>query len=117
MMNAFGEANLTAESAVSLLVLAVREGNVEVDQLAGALGNVLGTTASIGASADDALAFVAAYTRFGVAPAKAVTALNTADSFDKANCKRKGNLRIIWPYSWSDKRRHCWPWWTRESSC
>jgi len=77
MMNAFGEANLGAEAAVSLLVLAVREGNLEVDTLTSSLGNVLGTTAAIGGSADDVLAFVSAYTQIGVAPAVAVTSLNT----------------------------------------
>ena len=78
MMNAFGKEALTAEEAVSLLVLGVREGNLEVDALATAIGNVLGTTQALGGSAADALAFVSAYTRFGVAPSRAVTALNTA---------------------------------------
>ena len=78
MMNAFGEENLSASKAVSLLVLGVREGNLEVDKLSTALGNVLGVGAFIGASADDVIAFVSAYTRFGVEPTRAVTALNTA---------------------------------------
>ena len=78
MMNAFGDANLTAKEAISLLVVGIREGNFEVDKLATSLGNVLGVASAIGAGADDVIAFVSAYTRFGVEPARAVTALNTA---------------------------------------
>ena len=78
MMNTFADANLSASQATSLLVLGVREGNLEVDKLSTALGNVLGVASFIRAGADDVLAFIAAYTRFGVVPTRAVTALNTA---------------------------------------
>jgi TP901 family phage tail tape measure protein len=78
MLNAFKNTGLDAAQATSLLVLAVREGNLEVEKLAPALGNVLGVASYIGAGADDVLAFISAYTRFGVEPTRAVTALNTA---------------------------------------
>jgi len=78
MLNAFKNTGLDAAQATSLLVLSVREGNMEVDKLASALGNVLGVASFIGAGADDVLAFISAYTRFGVEPTRAVTALNTA---------------------------------------
>lgn len=78
LINAFGETALDAEAAVSLLVVGVQRGSFEVEKLATAIGNVLGTATAIGASASDVLAFVSAYTRLGVEPARAVTALNTA---------------------------------------
>ena len=78
IMNAFKDSNLDAKTAVSLLVVGVKEGNFEIDKLASAIGNVLGTATALGAGAGDVLAFVSAYTRLGVEPSRAVTALNTA---------------------------------------
>ena len=75
-MNAYGQSNLSASDAVGTMVAAVREGKVEADQLAGALGKVLPVAAAAGVSFQDLTAAIAAMTRTGSSAPQAATAIN-----------------------------------------
>lgn len=74
-MQAYRKVNLTAAEATDVLVATVREGNLQAEALAGALGRVLGITAEVGVSFAELGGFIAAFTRVGVSAEEAVTAL------------------------------------------
>lgn len=71
----YGEKNLTATQAVSILVGAVREGNVPVDQFAGAMARVLPLAKDFGVTMDQVAGIVATYTRVGADANVATTGL------------------------------------------
>jgi TP901 family phage tail tape measure protein len=77
-MNAFAKQGLTAERAVDVLLLTVREGKVAADQLAGAIGKVLPIVAEVGGTFEDAGAFIATFTRVGADANVAATSLRGA---------------------------------------
>jgi TP901 family phage tail tape measure protein len=77
-MNAFAKQGLTAERATDVLTLTVREGKVEADQLAGAVGKVLPIVAEVGGTFEDAGAFIATFTRVGADANIAATSLRGA---------------------------------------
>lgn len=62
---AYEKQGLTAARATELLAAAVREGQLQTEELAGALTNVTGFAASAGVSFRDVAAFVATYSRSG----------------------------------------------------
>jgi len=74
-LQAFGSQGLTAEKAVDVMVATVREGNLEASELAGALGQVTGTAATMGVTFEEVGANVAAFTRLGVNARVATTGL------------------------------------------
>jgi TP901 family phage tail tape measure protein/lambda family phage tail tape measure protein len=74
-MNAYGHANLGAAEAVGTMVAAVRDGKGEADQIASALGRVIGVSAQMGVSFQDVAGAVAAMTTTGLTAAQSVTAI------------------------------------------
>lgn len=74
-MNAYGEANLDAETAVATLVATVREGKAAANEIAPAIGKVLPVAAELGVTFDQVGASIAAMTRIGLDANVATTAL------------------------------------------
>lgn len=74
-VTAFGEQGLTASHAADVLFATVREGGAEVDEVAGALGRVVGIAAQVGLTFEDVGAFIATFTRLGISADEAVTSL------------------------------------------
>jgi hypothetical protein len=72
---AYKDENYTAAQAVDTLVATVRFGNLEAAGLADTLGRIIGISQELGVSLEEAGAFIATFTRLGVAPEEAVTAL------------------------------------------
>ena len=76
-MNAYGEANLSAEMAVATLIRTVRMGNMEAKSLPMAFGRVLPVAAELGISFQDVGASIAMMTRSGVTARLAAFALRS----------------------------------------
>jgi TP901 family phage tail tape measure protein/lambda family phage tail tape measure protein len=74
-MNAYGHENLSAADAVGTLVEAVKMGKGEADQIASAIGRVIGVSAQMGVSFQDVTGAVAAMTTTGLTAAQSVTAV------------------------------------------
>jgi len=74
-INAFGEGNLDAGTAIGILVGTVREGKAEASAIAGVLGQVLPIAAELGVSFDQVGASIAAMTRLGLPAEESVTSL------------------------------------------
>lgn len=74
-ISAYGKENLDAATAAEVLFKTVREGGAEADEVANALGRVVGITAQVGVSFQETGAFIATFTRLGVNAEEAVTAL------------------------------------------
>lgn len=101
-MNAYGPSTLSASRSTDVLVGAVREGKMEADQLAPALGRVIPLAQTMGVSFDQVGASIASLTRVGLGPAEAATALRgtlatfakptnkTVEALDKAGLSIKG---------------------------
>lgn len=76
-MNAYGEANLSAEMAVSVLVAAVREGKAEAASLAPVLGRVIPIAAELGVEFHEVGGAMAVMTRLGLDANESATALRS----------------------------------------
>lgn len=76
-MNAYGEANLSAEQAVATLIRTVRMGNMEAKSLPMAFGRVLPVAAELEISFQDVGASIAMMTRSGVTARLAAFALRS----------------------------------------
>lgn len=76
-MNAYGEANLSAEMAVATLIRTVRMGNMEAKSLPMAFGRVLPVAAELGIKFQDVGASIAMMTRSGVTARLAAFALRS----------------------------------------
>lgn len=74
-MNAWGKEALSAAEAADALVASVREGVLAPEEMAGALGRVLGLAAQLGLTFGQTAGIVAGFTRFGLDAAESVTAL------------------------------------------
>ena len=74
-MQAYGSENLDAAKATDIFTAIVREGNLEADQLSGALGRVIGIASQAGVSFQQVGASIATFTRLGVSAEEAATAL------------------------------------------
>ena len=74
-INAFGSANITAAQATDVLVASVREGKLEADELAGAMGRVLPIASNMGISFNEVGAAFAAMSRTGTNANEAATQL------------------------------------------
>lgn len=75
-MNAYGSDTLSASNATDILVTAVREGKLEADQLAGAMGGVIPIASNLGVGFDEVAAALAAMSRTGTDAANGATQLN-----------------------------------------
>jgi TP901 family phage tail tape measure protein len=73
--NAYAQSGLTAAAAGDVLVASVREGKLQADTLAGALGRVIPIAAAAGVSFDQVGAALAATTRIGLNAQEAATAI------------------------------------------
>ncbi len=74
-MNAFRSQNLNAGDAVGILVATIREGKLEADSLAGALGQVLPIASKVGITFNEVGAALAGMTRIGLSAELSVTSL------------------------------------------
>lgn len=72
---AYKSSGLTARQATDQLVAAVTKGKVPADQLAGALGRVIGVSASLGIGHAEMLANISTLTRTGQSASQAATSL------------------------------------------
>jgi TP901 family phage tail tape measure protein len=75
-MNAYGSESLGASQATDVLTSAVREGKLEADQLAGAMGAVLPMASNMGVQFHEVGAAFAAMSRTGTNASEAATQLN-----------------------------------------
>jgi TP901 family phage tail tape measure protein len=76
VVNAYGEANITAAQAADQLHQTVLVGGADADTLAGELGRVVGVASSLGVSFAEVGAFIATYTKLGLSAAEATTGLS-----------------------------------------
>jgi TP901 family phage tail tape measure protein len=76
VVNAYGEANITAAEAADQLHQTVLVGGADADTLAGELGRVVGVASSLGVSFAEVGAFIATYTKLGLSAAEATTGLS-----------------------------------------
>lgn len=74
-VNAYGEKNLSAASAVDTLVATVREGKLETEDLTGVIGQLVPLTSQLGISFQDTGAALASMTKLGMDANQAATAL------------------------------------------
>ena len=74
-VNAYGKENLNAAKAADIFAVAVREGAMAPDQLAGALGRTLGVAANFGLGFDKLMGSLAGMTRMGISVDEGVTAI------------------------------------------
>ena len=74
-VNAYGQANLSAEKATDVLTAAVREGKLEADSLAQSMGKVLPVSSQLGVGFEEVGAALAAMSRTGTEAAMATTSL------------------------------------------
>ncbi len=74
---AFADSGLTAAEAADQLLAIVQVGAAEADQLAGALGRVVGIASQVGISFAEVGGFIATFTRLGVSAEEATTALRS----------------------------------------
>lgn len=75
-INAFGRDNLTAADATDQLIRAIKDGTAEAPDFAGALGDVVGSAAILGATFSDTAGAMAAMTLKGINADEAATSLN-----------------------------------------
>ena len=76
-LNAYGSEALSAEGATDVLTAAVREGKLNSEELAGAMGGVLPIASNLGVSFDEVGATLAAMSRTGTNAANGATQLNS----------------------------------------
>ena len=76
-MNAYGEANLSAEMAVSVLVATVREGKAAAASLAPVLGRIIPIAAELGVEFHEVGGAMAVMTRLGLDANESATALRS----------------------------------------
>ena len=76
-MNAYGSTNLSATDATDVLTAAVREGKLNSEELAGAMGQVLPVASNMGVSFNEVGAAMAAMSRTGTNAASGATQLNS----------------------------------------
>ena len=74
-MQAWSSENLTAAEALDILLVTVREGNLEAESLAGTLGRVMGIASAMGVSFAEVGGFIATFSRLGVDANIAATSL------------------------------------------
>lgn len=72
---AYGAATLTASEAQDVMIGTAREGNVEIDEIAGSMGRVTPVAAAVGVSFAQVGAAIATMTRMGVSANESVTGL------------------------------------------
>lgn len=75
-MNAYGSDTLSAVDATDVLTAAVREGKLEPEELAGAMGSVLPIASNLGVGFDEVGAAMAGMSRTGTGAAEGATQLN-----------------------------------------
>lgn len=76
-MNAYGSDSLSASMATDVLTAAVREGKLNSEELAGAMGQVLPVASNMGVSFNEVGAAMAAMSRTGTNAAQGATQLNS----------------------------------------
>lgn len=75
MLQAFADEGLSGQKAMDVLLLTMRQGNLEAGGLAGAFARVLGPAKELGSSVEEIGAFLATFTRLGGSTEEAATGL------------------------------------------
>lgn len=75
-MNAYGQANMTAERAIEIMVMAVREGKMEANAFAPVMGRLLPIASAMGISFEQVAGIMAVFSRTGVEAAEGATSLS-----------------------------------------
>jgi len=75
-INAYGKENLTAAQALDIMLRGVKDGTAEAVDFAGALGDVLGTSAQMGVEFHEVTAALSALTLKGINVNEAATSMN-----------------------------------------
>lgn len=92
-MNAYGSEVLTAADATDILTVAVREGKVEADQMAGSIGKVLPIASQMGVPFEEVSAAMAAMTRTGTdAITSAIQLRQILNSLQKPSVEARKSL-------------------------
>ena len=78
VMQAYASTGITAAQATDILTATVREGKLQAEELAPAIGRVIPIASQMGISFEEVGAFIATFTRLGVPAAVAVTSLRSA---------------------------------------
>ncbi len=73
---AFGKENLKSSYAIDVMTAATREGNFEASELAGSIGDVIGSAAKMKVSFDQVGGAIAVMTKKGLSVPESVTSLN-----------------------------------------
>jgi len=76
-VNAYASSNLSAEQSVAVLAATIREGKLETDAVAGAIGTALPLASKLGVRFDEVGAAMAAMSKTGTDASEAVTQLNS----------------------------------------
>lgn len=76
-INAYGDANLSAQAAVGVMVATVREGKMASDELSSAIGRILPLSAQMGISFQEVGASIAGMSRLGLSVDQSVTSLRS----------------------------------------
>lgn len=96
VMQAYGKSGMTAAQATDTLTAIVREGNLEAEALAPALGRVVGIASQLGVSFEEVGANIATFTRLGVPAEEAVVGLRgIMASFLKPTADAKNALATL----------------------
>lgn len=75
IMTSYGKSAVTAEQAMDMMFVTVREGAAESEALAPVIGRVTGVAQQLGVQFDEVGAYLATFTRLGVTAREAVTSL------------------------------------------
>lgn len=96
VMQAYSSSGMTAAQATDTLTAIVREGNLEAEALAPALGRVVGIASQLGVSFEEVGANIATFTRLGVPAEEAVVGLRgIMASFLKPTADAKNALATL----------------------
>ncbi len=76
-MSAYEAQNLSSKRATEILLATAREGNFEVSQLAGSMGQVLPVAAAMGVQFDEVGGFIATFTRLNGDASQSITGLRS----------------------------------------
>ena len=78
VMNAYRDSNMTAAHAGDVLAKAVELGKIEMNEIAGSIGNVVGVASVMGVSIEEVTAIAADLSLKGIAAGEGITAIRAA---------------------------------------
>lgn len=78
IMNAYKDKNISAAKAGDVLALAVKNGKIEMGELAGSIGQVLGVSSAMGVSIEEVAAVTTQLSLNGIAASEGITSIRAA---------------------------------------